>query len=326
MQDCQAREINYLRISVTDRCNLRCTYCMPPEGVRPLGHDQVLRNEEIIALVRAAAAVGIKKIRLTGGEPLVRRGITELVQELAAIPEIDDLALTTNGVLLPAFAAQLKEAGLQRVNISLDTLQSFRYTLITRLGKLEQALAGIEAALEYGFHPVKINTVAIRGFNDDEINDLVAMTLDKPLHLRFIELMPVGVADGWAKSRHLAVAEIREIIERQFGPLSPVHKPTGHGPARYYTIAGARGTVGFISPLSDHFCHQCNRLRLTADGRLRPCLYDTREIDLKTPLRRGAGPEELAALFRRAVLLKPAGHSFAAGWQDDRRVMSQIGG
>lgn len=326
MQDGQAREINYLRISVTDRCNLRCTYCMPPEGVRPLGHDQILRHEEIISLVRAATAVGIKKIRLTGGEPLVRRGITELVRELAAIPQIDDLALTTNGLLLPAYASDLLKAGLQRVNISLDTLQNFRYTLVTRLGKLEQALAGIDAALQYGFHPVKINTVAIRGFNDDEIGDLVAMTLDRPLHLRFIELMPVGVADCWARSRHIAVAEIREIIEKQYGSLTPVRRPAGYGPARYYTIPGAKGTVGFISALSDHFCHQCNRLRLTADGRLRPCLYDTREIDLRAALRRGAGTDELAALFRRAVLLKPAGHSFAAGWQDERRVMSQIGG
>ncbi len=326
MKDVCSREINYLRISVTDRCNLRCTYCMPPEGIKPISHHEILRNEEIERLVRAAALVGINKIRLTGGEPLVRKGLPELIKLIIAVPEIDDIALTTNGVLLPDMAARLKEAGLKRVNISLDTLKPRRYEEVTRLGKIGDAWRGIEAALEQDFHPVKINVVAIRGFNDDEILDLVGLSFKYPLHVRFIELMPIGISDTWASYRHISVNEIKDIIERGIGKLQEVKRMDGNGPAKYYHLPGIQGSIGFISPVSDHFCSCCNRLRLTAEGRLRPCLYSNKEIDVKKLLRSEATDMELAKLFAQAIKLKPTRHNIGEGWQEQDRIMSQIGG
>lgn len=326
MHDFYQREINYLRISVTDRCNLRCTYCMPREGVKPIPHGEILRNEEIGRVVRAGSLVGIKKIRLTGGEPLVRKGLPDLIRLIKEIPPIDDIALTTNGILLPDMAGELKEAGLNRVNISLDTLKPGHFEEITRLGKLERAWRGVETALAYGLHPVKINTVAIRGFNGDEILELAKLSVDYPLHIRFIELMPIGTSDSWAADRHIPVAEIKEIIERGFGKLQEVRKLAGNGPAKYYHLSGAPGTIGFISPVSDHFCKRCNRLRLTAEGKLRPCLYGRNEIDLKTSLRGGVNEMELARLFVEAIKGKPSSHNIDEGWQDPHRVMSQIGG
>ena len=326
MKDDCSREINYLRISVTDRCNLRCTYCMPREGIKPISHHEILRNEEIERLVRAAALVGINKIRLTGGEPLVRKGLLELIKLIAAVPEIDDIALTTNGVLLPDMAARLKEAGLKRVNISLDTLKPRRYEEVTRMGKIGDVWRGIEAALEQGFHPVKINVVAIRGFNNDEILDLVGLSFKYPLHVRFIELMPIGISDAWASYRHIPVFEIKDIIERGMGKLQEVKRMDGNGPAKYYHLPGIQGSIGFISPVSDHFCSYCNRLRLTAEGRLRPCLYSNKEIDVKKPLRSNATDMELAKLFAQAIKLKPTRHNIGEGWQEQDRIMSQIGG
>ncbi|MCL6478959.1 MAG: GTP 3',8-cyclase MoaA [Peptococcaceae bacterium] len=326
MQDTYHREINYLRVSVTDRCNLRCVYCMPPEGVRLIPHDQILRNEEIVRLVEAATLVGIKKIRLTGGEPLVRKGLVELVAAVGAIPGIDDIALTTNGLLLPEMGKELKKAGLRRVNISLDTLDPALFRFITRNGELKQAWKGVEAALELGLHPVKINTVVMRGVNSHEISDLAALTRNYPLHVRFIELMPVGTSDSWALDSHVPTPEVREIIETSLGELESIHKPVGNGPAKYYRLSGAPGTIGFISAVSDHFCRRCNRLRLTAEGMIRPCLYNGREIDIKTPLRRGAENAELAGLFVQAVRQKPDYHHIHGGWHDKKRVMSQIGG
>ncbi|MFZ5633822.1 MAG: GTP 3',8-cyclase MoaA [Bacillota bacterium] len=326
MQDTYHREINYLRVSVTDRCNLRCVYCMPPEGVKLVPHDQILRNEEIARLVEAAALAGIKKVRLTGGEPLVRKGLVELVAAIGAIPGIDDIALTTNGLLLPEMGGELKRAGLRRVNISLDTLDPGLFRFITGSGDLKQVWKGIEAALELGLHPVKINTVVMRGFNHHEIGDLAGLTLNHPLHVRFIELMPVGASDSWALDRHVPTPEVREIIEAGLGELEDAHRPPGNGPARYYRLPGAPGTIGFISAVSDHFCRRCNRLRLTAEGMIRPCLYSGREIDIKTPLRRGAGNSELAGLFAQAVKQKPDRHHIHGGWQDKKRIMSQIGG
>jgi cyclic pyranopterin phosphate synthase len=299
---------------------------MPQEGIKPISHHEILRNEEIERLVRVAAMVGINKIRLTGGEPLVRKGLPELIKLIAAVPEIDDIALTTNGLLLSGMAAQLKEAGLKRVNISLDTLKPRRYEEITRLGKMRDAWRGIEAALEHGFHPVKINVVAIRGFNDDEILELAGLSLKYPLHVRFIELMPIGISDSWASYRHIPVSEIKDIIERGMGKMQEVKRMDGSGPAKYYQLPGIRGSIGFISPVSDHFCSRCNRLRLTAEGRLRPCLYSNNEIDLKKALRGTATDMELARLYVQAIKIKPTRHNIGEGWQEQDRTMSQIGG
>jgi len=325
VRDAYRREINYLRVSVTDRCNLRCVYCMPPEGVKPASHSEILSFEEIEKVVRAAAVIGVRKVRLTGGEPLVRRGIEELVRQLAAVPGIDDLALTTNGLLLPEKARLLKEAGLRRVNISLDSLVPERYREITRGGDLAGALAGVQAALEEGLHPVKINTVVIRGFNEDEVVEMARLTLKQPLHIRFIELMPIGPSGSWAAGRYVAAADIMSAVARELGRLVPAREPAGGGPAKYYRLEGAVGTVGFITSMSEHFCARCNRLRLTSSGGLRPCLYDGREFDLRTPLRRGAGMEEIAGLIEAAVAAKPDRHHLLEGWRD-KRVMSQLGG
>ncbi|SFQ99668.1 GTP 3',8-cyclase MoaA [Desulfoscipio geothermicus] len=326
MQDRFQRQIQYLRISVTDRCNLRCVYCMPAEGVRSIPHNEILTMEEIAAIVEAGVQVGIKKVRLTGGEPLVRRGILDLVKNLSRIPEIDDIAITTNGILLAEMAADLKAAGVNRVNISLDTLRAGRFKRITRGGCLDTVRRGINAALETGLNPVKINTVAIRGFNDDELLSLARLTLDHPLHIRFIELMPIGTADGWDRARFISSAEVRELITGALGTLEDVKNVRGNGPARYSRLPGGRGTIGFISAVSNHFCTRCNRLRLTATGQLRPCLFNHREMDLKEPLRAGAGREELVRVFHEAILSKPNGHDLAVNWQEDDRIMSQIGG
>lgn len=326
MQDQYRRPISYLRISVTDRCNLRCEYCMPPEGVKYIKHEEILSIEEIIKVVKAGVLIGIKKIRLTGGEPLVRGGIVDLVQGIYDIPEIDDIAITTNGILLGEMVEPLKKAGLNRVNVSLDTMKPERFKRITRGGNLDLVWKGINAALNAGLEPVKINTVAIRGFNDDELVDLAGLTLDHPLHIRFIELMPIGSSDAWARSKYIASAEIKESIERTLGNLVDEKNMHGNGPARYTRLPGARGTIGFISAVSNHFCAQCNRLRLTSTGQLRPCLFSNKEIDLKQALRSGAGTEKLVEIFSAAVLNKPVGHDLDKAWQEDDRVMSQIGG
>ncbi|HUW64089.1 MAG TPA: GTP 3',8-cyclase MoaA [Spirochaetia bacterium] len=326
MQDIYKREINYLRVSVTDRCNLRCVYCMPAQGVKPIAHREILRLEEIETVARAAAGVGIRRIRLTGGDPLVRKGLEELVRRLAGIPGLDDLSLTTNGLLLSSRARVLREAGLQRVNISLDTLDAGRFRIITRGGDLSAVRAGIQAALEAGLSPVKLNTVLIRGFNDDEAVAMARLTMTKRLHVRFIELMPIGSSSEWTKDRLVPAWETMRRIENKLGQLLPVRDYQGGGPARYYRIKDAAGTVGFISAMSEHFCHTCNRLRLTPAGGLRPCLFDGREVDLRSPLRDGAGLTEIAALIRGAVALKPGRHGEGGGWQEGWREMSQIGG
>jgi GTP 3',8-cyclase len=326
MQDTYRREINYLRVSVTDKCNLRCIYCLPPEGIKSIPHDEILRLEEIEAIIRGAALAGIKKIRLTGGEPLVRKGLEGLIRRISSIPGIDDITLTTNGLLLPSQAAALKEAGVKRVNISLDTLKEERYREITRGGELAEAWKGIQSALDVGLSPVKINTVVIRDFNDDEVEAMARLTLGSPLHIRFIELMPIGTCNTWTEGRFVPAKEIMDKINRGIGTLHPVKMAEGDGPAKYYRFDGAEGTIGFITSMSEHFCESCNRLRLTSSGGLRPCLYDGREVDLKTPLRRGAGDREIADLIMSAVDLKPDRHHMLEGWKDKKRVMSQIGG
>ncbi len=326
MQDNYQRDINYLRVSVTDRCNLRCVYCMPPQGVQTVSHEEILRIEEIETIVRAAALIGVKKIRLTGGEPLLRKGLAQLTQCIANIPGIDDITLTTNGLLLPSCVAALKEAGLNRVNISLDTMRADRYREITRGGDLSGAWKGIQSALDAGLHPVKLNTVIIRDFNDDEAVSMARLTLKRPLHIRFIELMPIGSCNSWAKGRFVPAREVMGQVTARLGQLFPVKTLAGGGPAKYYRFKDAEGTVGFITSMSEHFCNSCNRLRLTAGGGLRPCLYDGREIDLKTPLRKGAGAREITDLIMDAITMKPDRHHMLDGWRDGRRVMSQIGG
>jgi cyclic pyranopterin phosphate synthase len=323
--DSYHRRIDYLRISITDRCNLRCIYCMPEEGITPLRHEDVLRFEEIARLVRIGAGLGIRHLRLTGGEPLVRKGVIELVGMLRQIPGIETLTLTTNGIALAPLAHELAQAGLDRVNISLDTLRPERYTAITRRGRLEDALAGIEAALAAGLAPVKINNVVARGLNDDEAVDFARMTLERPWHVRFIEFMPLGEHAEQARRDYVSSDETRARIVAALGELAPAEIET-HGPARTWQLPGAQGTIGFISALSEHFCGFCNRLRLTSDGRLVPCLFSDREYDLRGPLRAGADDAALRALWGNVIAAKPDGHHLEGALTTTEHRMSQIGG
>lgn len=320
------RPINYLRISVTDRCNLRCFYCMPVDGVPYRPHEEILRYEEIERVVRAAVGLGITRVRLTGGEPLIRTGFVDLVAMLARIPGMEDLALTTNGTLLPRYAEALRRAGLQRVNVSLDSLREERYARITRGGRLSDTLKGIERADSVGLRPLKINAVVLRGFNDDETVDLARLTLEHDWQVRYIEMMPLDCNLEQFATAHMPNQEVREAIIASLGELEPAGPVRGSGPASYYRLSGALGTIGFISPVSDHFCSECNRLRLTADGRLRPCLLADTEIDLKSALRRGAGMGEIQELLKEAILAKPRGHQLAKQILPHGRGMSEIGG
>ncbi len=315
MKDRFGREINYLRISVTDRCNLRCVYCMDAEDFTHKSHDSILPLEQMAEIAGAAAGLGISKVRITGGEPLVRRGVCDLVRCLAEIPGITDIAMTTNGILLPGMAAELKEAGLQRVNISLDTLRPERYRRLSRVGELEQALDGIRAAKEAGFRPLKINTVLIGGVNDDEIESLVELTRDDPVELRFIELMPIGSA-VLPENAYLPCSAVTDRIPA----LEPV---STSGTARLYRIPGYAGTVGLISPLSSRFCGSCNRIRLTADGHLKPCLHSGEEIDVS-----GLHGEELTEALREAIFGKPRTHRIdgPGARSESARSMNRIGG
>ena len=325
-QDDFGRAINYLRVSVTDRCNLRCVYCMPEEGIEKQPQSHILRYEELAMVVRAAAEIGITKIRLTGGEPLARLGLPEFVRMIARIPGIDDISMTTNGTLLAQHAQALADAGLHRVNISLDTLLPDRFQLITRRGRLADVWAGLDAARTYGLTPIKFNMVVIRDLNDDEIVDFARRTRSHGWHVRFIELMPIGANVDWAASGTVPIPEMRERIEAQVGPLTAVHGPTGNGPARYYQLPGAEGTIGFIGALSDHFCGTCNRLRLTADGHVRPCLLSDYEIDIRSALREGRNLEAVKAVLVQAIHSKPAHHHLVEIQPPHERTMAQIGG
>jgi cyclic pyranopterin phosphate synthase len=323
ISDSFQRPINYLRISVTDRCNLRCVYCMPEDGVALMSHYDILSYEEIFTVVKAAAELGVNKVRLTGGEPLVRAGLADLVRLLAGIEDIKDLSLTTNGILLAGHAVELKEAGLMRVNVSLDTLQPERFQRITRRGRLEDTLNGIEVARRVGLNPVKINMVVMAGLNDDEVADFALKTVRDGWHVRFIELMPTN--GDFPVSRLVSAEEIRKRIE-PLGALEPWRTDVGNGPAKYFRLPGASGTVGFITPVTEHFCYRCNRLRLTADGKLRPCLLNENEIDLREPLRGGASAAELKRLIEKAIADKPKGHHLAGGARYGGRPFSQVGG
>jgi len=326
MVDRANRKIEYLRISITDRCNLRCVYCMPEGGVPLIPHDEVLSYEEVLRIVRVAVKAGISKVRLTGGEPLVRKGVEGLVRDLAAIDGIKDLALTTNGLLLKKLAYPLFEAGLRRINISLDSLDPARFSTLTRGGALKDVLDGIEMAESAGFDPIKINMVPIRGLNDDEVVEFAKMTITRPWHVRFIEFMPIGAREMWDETRLVPTSETMAAVGG-LGALEALTAGEFCGPASLYRLAGAKGIIGFISPLSDHFCAWCNRLRLTADGKLRPCLFSEYEVDLKTPLRAGCADEELSSLMGLAISEKPDGHNMDQGIKKSfKRTMSRIGG
>ena len=318
MRDHFGRKVNYLRISITDLCNLRCVYCMPEEGVPKRRHATNLSFEEIEALVRAGADMGIDKIRLTGGEPLVRAGVLDLVKKLGAIPGIRDFAMTTNGILLPEMAADLKAAGLRRVNISLDTFDPEKYARITRCGRLEDALAGIDAAVAAGLTPLKINTVLIKGFNDDEIEAFVHYTKTRPVEVRFIELMPLGDGAEYAFGQYMP----GEAVLARVPELVPAASPPG-APARLCTLPGALGKVGLINPISHRFCSDCNRIRLTADGKLKPCLHSDEELDVKAL--RGAG-WSYREILEMAVSDKPERHHIDEHETIKKRNMNEIGG
>lgn len=330
------RPINYLRISVTDRCNLRCVYCLPPGGIALLPHREILTYEEVATIAGLAAELGISKIRLTGGEPLVRAGLSDLVAMLAEIDTIDDISLTTNGVFLSECASELKQAGLNRVNVSLDSLNQDKFELITRHRKLSEVLEGIEAAKAYGLNPVKINIVAMRGINDDEVVDFANLTITEGWHVRFIELMPfaadnlpeglsTGGKTGSCSPQFMPADEIKKCFS-SLGILEPCVPITGNGPAKYFRFSHATGTIGFISPISQHFCFNCNRIRLTAEGKLRPCLLSDREIDLRQPLRDGVSSEALKQVIIEAIQAKPRQHHLSQGSIPERRLMSQVGG
>lgn len=324
--------IDYLRISVTDKCNLRCIYCMPADGVLPVRHTDILRYEEIIRIASAAARLGVRKIRLTGGEPLIRRNLPFLISSLRKIEGIEDISLTTNGTLLGQHAKTLASAGLNRVNISVDSLRSRRYGEITRGGRLDAVLMGIQAAEEAGLSPLKINMVPVRGINEDEILDFARITIDTERHVRFIECMPAGSANFWEPEKYITTDEIRNTIET-LGTLLPI-KVRKNGPSKYFRFHGASGVIGFISALTHHYCEDCNRLRLTADGMLRPCLFSETEIDIRSAIRAGAPDKEIERLLELSIAVKPQGHmlgsisslSSCVSPHVVKRPMSRIGG
>ena len=317
MIDTYGRQITYLRLSVTELCNLRCRYCMPEDGVCKKRHEEMLTQEEMIMAIRAAAALGIRKLRITGGEPLVKSNIVGLCRAAAAVDGIEEVCLTTNGTLLPKLAAPLREAGVRRLNISLDTLDAEKFRYITRIGNLEDALAGIEASLEAGFDKIKINSVLIGGFNDDEIPSLAALTQQYPVDVRFIELMPMYDSGDFGPDAFIPYT----VVTDRLPDLSPL--PADGGVAKLYRLPGARGNVGLISPVSAHFCADCNRIRLTADGKLKPCLHSSDEISLK-----GLDYDGMVETLRSAILSKPKWHGELSYTERSHaaRNMNQIGG
>lgn len=325
--DAHKRRIDYLRISITDRCNLRCVYCMPAEGIELMEPKGILRYEELLRVARIAATNGVSKVRITGGEPLVRKGILEFIKELSSIPGVKDLSLTTNGVLLKDCARKLKEAGLKRVNVSLDSLKRERFEKLTRGDNLGDVLDGLDEAVRVGLTPVKLNMVVIKGFNDDEVIDFAMLSKTKPFHVRFIEYMPFDTVEGWQRDKCVSTKEIMEMVGVTEELVPVEDKDGGAGPARRFRFKGAPGEVGFISPVSEHFCGSCNRLRLTADGKLRTCLFSDDEIDLREALRDGSSDEAIEALLFKAVKEKPMGHHINENiFKKCTRTMSLIGG
>jgi cyclic pyranopterin phosphate synthase len=326
MRDGFGRRVEYLRISVTDKCNLRCVYCMPLAGLDWLPKSNLLTYEEIASVVRVMAGMGLKRVRLTGGEPLVRRDLPELVRMLAAIPGIEDIALSTNAVLLADAAAALREAGVARLNVSLDSLQPSRMDAISRRpGTASAIFDGLAAAEAAGFDPIKINAVIMRGRNDDEIEAFARITADRPWHVRFIEVMPTGDNLGISADEFVPATEMLARLQR-IGSLEPVAGPPGNGPATYFRFAGGRGTVGVITPMSHNYCERCNRMRLTADGQLRPCLFGELQTNLRDPLRAG---QPLEPLIEETLRIKPERHFLiqgSAAGSGGLRALSQVGG
>lgn len=325
LRDQFGRRINYLRISLTDACNLRCVYCMPERMTfRP--RQELMTDAELLTLAGLMADLGVDKIRLTGGEPTVRPNLVEIIRRLAQLPGLKELAMTTNGVLLPQLAEPLARAGLNRINISIDTLDPAKFKRITRWGSLDAVWAGLEAAEAAGLRPIKINAVVTRGFNDEEVVDLARLSLERDWDIRFIELMPFAGEADFAQHAVVSSAETRARIEASLGPLQELPGHDRRDPARPYRLPGARGALGFISSITEPFCAGCNRVRLTADGKLRLCLLRDGEIDLLTLLRQGAGAERLEKEIAAAVWRKPWGHGLPEGLIPQSRLMSQIGG
>ena len=317
MIDRLGRNITYLRISVTDKCNLRCRYCMPEEGVCKRNHDEMLTEDEIIMAVEAAAALGIHKIRITGGEPLVKKNIVSICRRAAAVEGIQEVCLTTNGILLPQLGKALKEAGVKRINLSLDTLDEEKYTYITRIGKLDAFRAGLDAAFQAGFEKIKVNAVLIGGFNDNEIVRLANLTREYPLDMRFIELMPILDSDEFGEAAYVPYSRVLEMLPEA------KEMPQDGGVAKLYRLPGAQGNIGLISPINAHFCGQCNRMRLTADGKLKPCLHAEDEYSIK-----GLDFEQMKATMEKAIWNKPAWHGDLDALHRSKagRNMHEIGG
>ncbi len=319
------RDIHYLRISLTDRCNLRCVYCMP-EDMTFRARAELMQDDELLALMPLFTELGFHKFRLTGGEPTVRANVVEVVRGIASTPGVRSLSMTTNGVLLKQLAGPLKAAGLERVNVSIDTLDAERFKRITRWGSLAEVWAGMEEAERVGLTPLKLNTVVVRGYNEDDVADIAALTCDHPWQVRFIEMMPFGEVANFQQDQLVGFAEMQRRIEARLGPLAVVDDGKLDGEARLYRLAGAQGELGFINSVSQPFCASCTRARLTADGKLRMCLLNEYEVDLLTPLRAGATTADLKQLITHATWNKPWGHDLASNVIPLNRVMSEIGG
>lgn len=322
------RQINYLRLSLIDHCNLRCVYCMPLRGLTFVPGDELLTPSELELVVQAAADVGFHKIRLTGGEPTLRPDLVEIVERISRIEGIRDIALTTNAILLPGLAARLRRAGLTRVNIHMDSLDPERLSKVMRFGNYEQMWAGVEAAMAAGFSPLKFNCVVVRDYNETDVVDLARLSIERDWHVRFIELMPLGGGEcaRLSLSQFVPTAETRERIENALGDLTELPSQNAADESRNYRLPGARGVVGFISPVSEPYCGACNRMRLTADGKFHLCLLNDDELDVKGAIRGGGGRDAVAAILLKAIALKPTGHRLDQGHSTQRRSMFQIGG
>ena len=327
LRDRFGRVHNNLRISVTDRCNIRCFYCMPAGNVQFMERSELLTYEELVRFVRITVPLGVNKVRITGGEPLVRKNVDRLVAQLADVRGIDDIGLTTNGVLLTEQAEQLHAAGLRRVNISLDTLDADSFQQITRRDCFEQVTAGIEAAIRVGFDPIKINAVAVRGLTDDQVAPLARFARQHDVEVRFIEYMPLDAENAWQREKVLFAAEILDILTREIGPLEPIGGQSAHSPATEFRFADGVGRIGLIASVSRPFCEQCNRFRLTADGKLRNCLFSLEETDVKQLLRSSADDEEIVRAVRESIAAKQEGHEInTSRFIQPSRPMNSIGG
>ena len=327
LTDRYQRPIDYLRVSITDRCDLRCIYCTPLGGSPKLDHDDILSYEEFLHLIQVAVDMGITKVRLTGGEPLVRKGVTDFCRRVAALPGLQSLSLTTNGVMLEEFAQDIYNAGIRRINISLDTLQPEKFLRITRRDEFHRVWRGIQAAENVGFNPIKINVVVMRGINDDEVLDLAKLTLQRAYHVRFIEFMGLNNDSSWLHQHFVSADEILANLHN-LAPLEQITSRHTNGPARHFRWPDAKGVVGIISPISHHFCPSCNRMRLTADGKLRNCLFSDQEVDIKSPLRQGATDSDLAQILRTSIDNKPEKHCLQSDIfrKCQNRPMVAIGG